>query len=68
MTISDFALDMLGRYVAGADLTAPAAPIPSITDAGYVDTTEIRTAWVEWLAANASTLIFDDEAGTWSAP
>lgn len=64
MEISDFALDVLERYV-----IADVAPSPAIeVSASELDTTGLRTAWAEWLATHESALYFNDQDGTWSAP
>ena len=60
LTITEFAVGTLARYVIANDV--PAGPAsPDELDA-------VRSGWIAWLGAHGTTLAFDDADGTWSGP
>jgi hypothetical protein len=60
VTISAFVVAALGRMIVASG--SPAQPT------GEPDQTTLASAWRDWLAANASELAYDSDAGGWKLP
>jgi hypothetical protein len=59
LTLREFALETLARYVTGSDVPDPQS---------FADDSSAVTAWQAWLDANRAQLHFDPDQGVWTVP